>query len=210
MKNYPYIETILPMSESKKEKIGDVYFSADVETDGPIPGKFSLLSFAFVYAGRFKGTHFERPDSYDQYFYRELKPIYPEHDREALLISRLDRKKLCESGCQPEQAMTEAANWIRNIAGQDRPILVGYPLVFDWMWLYWYFVQYSLHGSPFNHSGGFDLKTAYAIKKRIPIAASGKKNIDPAIQSKLHHTHHALDDARNQAEIFANLMEWSP
>lgn len=28
----------------------DVYFSADVETDGPIPGPFSILSFALVYA----------------------------------------------------------------------------------------------------------------------------------------------------------------
>ncbi len=29
----------------------DVYFSADVETDGPIPGPFSILSFALVFAG---------------------------------------------------------------------------------------------------------------------------------------------------------------
>ena len=26
----------------------DVYFSADIETDGPIPGPFSMLSFAIV------------------------------------------------------------------------------------------------------------------------------------------------------------------
>jgi hypothetical protein len=32
----------------------DAYFSADVETDGPIPGPFSMLSFAIVYAGSFK------------------------------------------------------------------------------------------------------------------------------------------------------------
>src|SRR5262245_56668885 len=33
----------------------DVYFSADVETDGPIPGPYSMLSFALVQAGRFDG-----------------------------------------------------------------------------------------------------------------------------------------------------------
>ena len=38
----------------------DVYFSADVETDGPSPGPYSLLSFALVYAGRFNGEIFER------------------------------------------------------------------------------------------------------------------------------------------------------
>jgi len=39
----------------------DAYFSADVETDGPIPGPFSMLSFAIVYAGTFDGTNFVRP-----------------------------------------------------------------------------------------------------------------------------------------------------
>ena len=40
----------------------DVYFSADIETDGSIPGPFSMLSFALVYAGQFDGEAFERPD----------------------------------------------------------------------------------------------------------------------------------------------------
>lgn len=30
----------------------DLYFSADVETDGPIPGPYSMLSFGIVFAGR--------------------------------------------------------------------------------------------------------------------------------------------------------------
>ena len=44
----------------------DAYFSADVETDGPIPGPFSILSFAIVYAGSFDGSEFLRPERYDQ------------------------------------------------------------------------------------------------------------------------------------------------
>jgi hypothetical protein len=39
----------------------DSYFSADVETDGPIPGPYSMLSFALVYAGSFDGAKFSRP-----------------------------------------------------------------------------------------------------------------------------------------------------
>jgi hypothetical protein len=39
----------------------DAYFSADVETDGPIPGPFSVLSFALVFAGSFDRSHFQRP-----------------------------------------------------------------------------------------------------------------------------------------------------
>jgi len=41
----------------------DVYFSADVETDGPIPGPYSMLSFALVYAGTFDGSTFQGPAS---------------------------------------------------------------------------------------------------------------------------------------------------
>ena len=36
----------------------DAYFSADVETDGPIPWSSSILSFAIVYAGHFDGDLF--------------------------------------------------------------------------------------------------------------------------------------------------------
>jgi hypothetical protein len=43
----------------------DIYFSADVETDGPIPGEYSMLSFALVYAGQFDGVRFEAPSRYD-------------------------------------------------------------------------------------------------------------------------------------------------
>jgi hypothetical protein len=33
----------------------DAYFPADVETDGAIPGPYSMLSFALAYAGCFDG-----------------------------------------------------------------------------------------------------------------------------------------------------------
>jgi hypothetical protein len=46
--------------------VGDVYFSADVETDGPIPGPYSMLSFALVYAGRFDGERFKQPKRFEQ------------------------------------------------------------------------------------------------------------------------------------------------
>ena len=53
----------------------DVYFSADVETDGAIPGPFSMLSFGLVLAGTFDGERFARPTQYEHTFYREIKPI---------------------------------------------------------------------------------------------------------------------------------------
>src|SRR3954469_5065728 len=92
----------------------DAYFSADVETDGPIPGPFSMLSFAIVYAGFFDGKRFARPQHYNSIIYKELKPISNDFDPEALRVNGLDRDYLGKNGESPEQAMTEACQWIKN------------------------------------------------------------------------------------------------
>jgi hypothetical protein len=186
----------------------DAYFSADVETDGPIPGSFSILSFAMVYAGSFDGRKFIRPDNYDRVFYRELKPISDNFQREALAVNGLDRDRLRVEGVTPRIAMTEAFNWVTAGAGDGKPVLVAYPLSFDWTWLYWYFVQFCEQGSPFDYSRCFDIKTAVAVKAGVPIAEAGRSRLDMSLSSRRPHTHHAIDDAIEQAEIFANVFEW--
>jgi hypothetical protein len=186
----------------------DMYFSADVETDGPIPGPYSMLSLALVYAGRFDGEKFERPESYADTFYRELRPISDTFEIEAMAINGLDRDRLMKSGDSPDEAMTAASAWVKSVAGSGRPVLVAYPLSFDWTWLYWYFVRFARNGSPFNHSSCFDLKTAVAVKRRVPVSQAGRDQLDPALRPTGSHTHHALDDAIEQAEIFANVFEW--
>lgn len=194
---------------SQPERKMDSYFSVDVETDGPIPGPFSMLSFALVYAGSFDGRMFRRPNSYAGAFYRELKPISDAFEPEALQVNGLDRDHLLIHGASPEDAMNDAANWIQERAGAGRPVLVAYPLSFDWTWLYWYFVRYAKAGSPFDHSRCYDIKTALAVKAGIPISEAGRSRLTAALRSTHPHTHHAVDDAISQAQIFANLFEWS-
>lgn len=193
---------------SPQKQVADVYFSADVETDGPIPGVFSMLSFAIVYAGSFDGSKFRRPENYDRVFYREMKPISDSFQQEALDVNGLDRAKLCLEGTSPQQAMLEAYSWINANAERGKPVLVAYPLSFDWTWLYWYFVRFCELGSPFDYSRCFDIKTAVAVKAGIPISSAGRSRLDVALSSSRAHTHHAVDDAIEQAEIFANVFEW--
>jgi len=188
---------------------GDVYFSADVETDGPIPGPFSMLSFALVRAGEFDGDRFVRPRDYRTSFQAALRPISDEFEAEALAVNGIDRNKLLVDGEAPESAMTRAAMWIREQSGGASPVLVAYPLSFDWSWLYWYFVRFAQGGSPFKHSRCFDIKTAYAVKARCPVADAGRASLPRDLQSSRPHTHDALDDAIEQAEIFANLFDWT-
>ncbi|GGF48287.1 hypothetical protein SAMN05216376_10386 [Mameliella alba] len=186
----------------------DAYFSADVETDGPVPGPYSMLSFGMVYAGEFDGHEFIHPSHLDISFYREVRPISDNFVGEALDVNKLDRDKLKSKGADPHEAMTEAARWVQSVANGRNPVLVAYPLAFDWTWLYWYFTVFSESGSPFGYSQCYDLKTAFATKAELPISLSGRSRLPIDVKSLRRHTHHAVDDAVEQAEIFANLFEW--
>jgi hypothetical protein len=186
----------------------DVYFSADIEADGPIPGRFSMLSFGLCVAGTYDGRRFERIDPMRHTFYRELRPISDNIDEAALAVAGLDRDRLLAEGQDPQAAMNEAADWVRETAGDRQAVLAAMPVAFDWAWLYWYFNAFAEGGSPFGVSNCFDVKTAYAVKSGEPIAHSHRNEMPAELRSDRPHTHHALDDAAEQADIFANLMEW--
>jgi len=185
----------------------DVYFSADVETDGPIPGEFSMLSFALVYAGRYDGNKFEKPSTYATSFEANLRPISQRFEQEALAVNGLDRQQLLRNGTDPAQAMVDAAAWIGEHTGKGAAVLVAYPLSFDWSWLYWYFMRFA-GCSPFNHSRCFDLKTAIAVRGQRTLLESGHDNLPMALQSAMPHTHRALEDAIEQADILAKFFAW--
>ncbi|MBN1607688.1 MAG: exonuclease [Polyangiaceae bacterium] len=186
----------------------DLYFSADVEADGPIPGPYSMLSFGLAVAGRYDGRRFAVANPRERTFYAELRPIGEQVDPDALAVSGLDRDALKREGRDPADAMGEAAAWVREEAGDDRPVLVGYPLIYDWMFLYWYFERFARDGSPFGFSSGLDMKTMYQQKSGALLSASGKDDLPEHLRGDAPHRHHALDDAVEQAGIFARLFTW--
>jgi hypothetical protein len=186
----------------------DIYFSADIETDGPIPGPYSMLSFGIAVAGRFDGDRFLRADPTERTFYRELKPISDGYDAETAAVSGLDRQRLLAEGMDPGEAMDDATDWIRSCANGGSPVLIAFPLSFDWSWLWWYFNAFGKQASPFGFSNCYDIKTAYAVRFGRPIMLSGRSKIPDRLRSSRPHAHHALADAIEQADIFANLMEW--
>lgn len=191
------------------EPRNDVYISADVETDGPVPGPYSLLSFGLVVVGRFDGTRLDRATGHETSFYRELRPISDQFDPEALEVNGLDRERLKTDGEDPAVAMGEAYDWVVNAAGNDRAVLVAYPVAFDWSFLYWYFERFSDAGSPFGHSSCLDIRTLYQAVAGTVFDLSGKQHMPPELLPRLPHTHNALDDAREQGELFANVLDWA-
>ena len=187
----------------------DLYISADVETDGPIPGPYSLLSFGLAVVGSYDGRRFEPSPARQQTLYAELQPISDEFQQEALAVNGLDRGRLAITGALPADAMSLAADWVRTVSEGSRPVLVAYPVAFDWSFLYWYFERFAPGGSPFGHSSCLDIRTLYQAAAGTVFDRSGKESMPAFLRPASLHTHNALDDAVEQGELFANLMTWA-
>jgi hypothetical protein len=185
----------------------DVYFSVDIEADGPIPGPYSMVSVGLAVAGVLE-SDFISTDPTAETFYRELRPISEEWDPEALAVSGLTRDGLLADGADPGTAMAELTDWVNRVAAGRRPVVVAYPACYDWMFLYWYLLRFT-GASPFGHSGCLDMKTLYATKAGVPLSRAVKRTMPRHLLSNRPHTHNALDDAIEQAELFANLMRWN-
>jgi hypothetical protein len=162
-----------------------------------------------VVVGRFDGRHLERPLGPETSFYRELRPISDEFQPEALAVNGLDRSRLVQQGADPSVAMREAYDWVREAAGPDRPILVAYPVAFDWSFLYWYFERFCDRGSPFGHSSCLDIRTLYQAVAGTVFDLSSKQHMPAELMPSQPHTHNALDDAREQGELLANVVNWA-
>jgi hypothetical protein len=187
----------------------DVYISADVETDGPIPGPYSMLSFALTVVGRFDGHAFERVPDRALTFAARLQPISEEFEPEALEVNRLNREELIAHGTAPEEAMNEAGAWVRDQVGAGRAVLVAYPVAFDWSFLYWYFERFANGGSPFGHSSCLDIRTFFLATAGTVFDEASKDVMPRFLLPTAPHTHDALDDAVEQGQLFANLFEWA-
>ncbi|UYQ65306.1 exonuclease [Streptomyces peucetius] len=186
-----------------------LYISVDVEADGPVPGPYSMLTFGAAVAGRQDGAEYEEHDPEKHTFHRELRPISEDFDPQALAVSGLDRERLAAEGCEPVRAMAKFGAWVeglRETHGGAQPVMCGYPAPYDWMFLYRYQVWFT-GSSPFGHSGCLDM-TLYATKARLPLRAVSKGTMPRVLLSRRRHTHHALDDAIEQAELFSSLMAW--
>jgi DNA polymerase III alpha subunit (gram-positive type) len=168
-----------------------------------------MLSFGLCLAGRFDGTQFQRYEPEDEtLFYVELKPVSTRFESDALEVNGLDRERLKIEGLDPSVAMRAADQWIRAHAQGARPVLVAYPVAFDWAFLYWYFVQFA-EDSPFGFSSCLDIRTLYQARALTPFDSSSQGSMPLWLLPHKEHTHNAADDAVEQAELFNNIFEWA-
>ncbi|MBI5732257.1 MAG: 3'-5' exonuclease [Candidatus Magasanikbacteria bacterium] len=174
----------------------EIFISVDIEADGPIPGDYSMLSIGACVVG-----------SPDKSFYMELKPISEKFDPEALRVCCFDRGVLINEATDPEKAMKEFSVWVDDICGDEyRPVFVAFNATFDWMFVHWYLIRFAGR-NPFGISG-LDIKAYYmGVLGKEFWADTSKSRLDDRFLSSRLHTHNALDDAREQADIFMKIRK---
>jgi len=176
----------------------EIYVSTDVETDGPIPGPHSMLSFgsaAYRADKRLVSTFAANLET--------LPGASAAPDTMAWWRTQPEAWKECRRDPQPpEQAMRNYLAWLKQLPG--RPVFVAYPAAFDFLFVYWYLIRLTGE-SPFSHSA-LDIKTyAMALLKR-GYRESTKDQMPARWFDKLPHTHRALDDAIEQGALFCNML----
>ena len=176
----------------------EIYVSTDVETDGPIPGPHSMLSFgsaAYLADKSLVGT-FEA--NLETLLGASADPgtlAWWRGQPEAWEACRRDQRP-------PEAAMKAYLAWLKGLPG--RPVFVAYPAGFDFLFVYWYLIRFAGE-SPFSHSA-LDIKTYAMAMLKKPYRDSTKRNMPRRWFDPLPHTHRALDDAIEQGALFCNML----
>ncbi|MEU8663882.1 exonuclease [Actinoplanes philippinensis] len=177
----------------------EIYISTDIESDGPIPGPHSMLSFASAAFTADKTLHGT--------FTANLSTLpgaqgHPE--TMAWWDTQPQAWAACRAGQQdPAVAMPAYRTWLEGLPG--RPVFVGYPAAFDFMFVYWYLIRFT-GSSPFSHSA-LDMKSYAMALLGTDFRSTVKRTMPRAWFDRSPHSHVALDDALEQGALFCAMLD---
>lgn len=165
------------------------YIVVDVESDGPIPHKYSMVCFGAVIV----------EPSLTKTFYGKTLPISENYVPEALEVSGFSRKEH-QRFENPMQVMLRFEEWIK-ANSKGKAVFISDNLAFDWQWINYYFHTY-LGRNPFGFSG-CRINDLYCGLMKDAFKGSEWKRL----YRKTRHTHNPVDDAKGNAEALLKFKE---
>ena len=174
---------------------GEIFVSVDVETSGPIPGEYSLLSIGACVIYDVAKT-----------FSCELKPINHSADPKALEVTGFSLDKLARTGLDPKKAMRCFDDWASGLVDVDETLVfVGLNAPFDWSFVNYYFHRF-IGQNPFGFAA-LDIKAFYMGAIGCSWADTRSSHMAETLKPRRTGDHQALHDALYQAELFR--LIWS-
>jgi hypothetical protein len=159
----------------------------DVETDGPIPGDYSMIALGAIVV----------EPSLDHAFLGFMAPISHLWIPEALAISNFSREQTLAFE-DPTKVMCAFRNWITTVSCNDKPMFISDNNGFDWQFVNWYF-HHFLGSNPF----GFSSTNLGSLYKGL--VKDTFKNFKHLRKTK--HTHNPVDDAKGNVEALLHMKE---
>ena len=186
----------------------------DIEADGPIPGSYSMISLGAVAINNLGISYGE--------FEINLKPLEnaSSHPGTMKWFSKYASNALeytKRNQIPPKEAMIKFGNWLLTLPSPR--VMAAHPAPFEFMWVNWdiqTFLVDQLEEPPFT-SPFFDSKGQAALDIRSYAAAVlGKDyreihrdNYPPELHDNTKHTHKAIEDAREYAQLLIKLLNKS-
>lgn len=165
------------------------YIVVDVEADGEIPYKYSMVCFGAIIV----------EPSLSKTFYWKIEPISKEWKPEALAVSGFTRKEH-ESFDDPKKVMKEFAERIKeNSVG--KPIFISDNLAFDRQWINWYFHEF-IWENPFGFSGRRIGDLYCGMKMNTKLNSERKR-----LYRRKKHDHNPVNDSKGNAEALLAFKE---
>ena len=178
--------------------MAEIYVSTDIETDGPVPGLNSMLSFA--------SAAYTPDKTLVATFSANLEtlPGATQHAETMQFWAQQEEAwEACRQDLQsPEKAMRDYVAWLGTLPGE--PVFVGYPVVFDYMFVQWYLHKFT-GASPFSFFA-LDIKTYAMALLKTQFRETTKAVMPARWFDDLPHTHLALDDAIEQGTTFCKML----
>ena len=175
----------------------EIYVSTDIEADGPIPGPHSMLSIgsaAFLpdktIVSSFSANLETLPGATQDSRTMEWWKGFPQ----AWEACRLDPRP-------PASVMAEYLKWLQALAG--RPIFLGWPASWDFMWVYWYLVRFTGE-RPFRENA-LDIRSYAMGMRKSSFHMTSRSYLPKRWFDERPHTHVALEDALEQGALFCNM-----
>lgn len=180
--------------------MSELYFSIDIEADGPIPGRNSMLSFGcavFTGEGKMIETYTANLDT--------LPDATTDPNTMEWWNGQPEAWTACRKDTRPaEVVMPEFVQWVKRASGPSSAVFVGYPSGYDFTFMYYYMIAFAGE-SPFSFSA-LDIKTMAMVVLGTEFRKTTKKAFPKSWFGKSRHSHIALDDAIEQGELFCNIL----
>ena len=183
------------------------YFCVDLESSGPVPGIYDMISFGGVAVA---------PDAegklhlLDEQVYVELAPTSDRFVPEAMEVNGLDFKRLKREGLNRTEAMRRLSDWARalTVPGTEA-VFVGHNAPFDWSFISYCYVAEGMT-NPFGYKA-LDTKALAGGVLGIHWLDTGKDVLAKRLglpPEDMTQKHRADYDAYYQALVLKALLEY--